>query len=121
MKQFQKYPGSARLKTPEDYRGVFDHCSLRASSRHLLILSIPNPRRSRLGLVVAKKHVKLACQRNRIKRVVREFFRNTALQSPKDLVVLARPGLSELSNNELRTVLGSLWAKLNAAQSERER
>ena len=70
---------------------------------------------------MAKKHVKLACQRNRIKRVVREFFRNTALRSPKDLVVLARPGLSELSNNELRAVLGSLWAKLNAAQSELER
>ena len=53
--------------------------------------------------------------------MVREFFRNTALRSPKDLVVLARPGLSELSNNELRAVLGSLWAKLNAAQSELER
>lgn len=64
-------------------------------------------------MVIAKKNVKLANQRNRVKRVVREFFRTHTLRESGDLVFLARRGLSELSNQELRKMLNKMWEKLD--------
>ena len=58
----------ARLLDAADYRGVFNAVESKASHRHLLLLARPNGlAHNRLGLVVAKKHVRLAAQRNRIK------------------------------------------------------
>lgn len=48
---------------------------------------------ARLGLVVAKKHLKRAVDRNRFKRLVRESFRAHQQQlEGLDVVVLARSG-----------------------------
>jgi ribonuclease P protein component len=48
---------------------------------------------ARLGLVVAKKHLKRAVDRNRFKRLVRESFRSHQEQlAGLDVVVLARNG-----------------------------
>ena len=60
-----------------DYRRVFDQVDARASHRHLLLLGRQNELdHHRLGLVIAKKHVRLAVQRNRIKRIARTRFLN---------------------------------------------
>lgn len=106
------FPAKARLKTSRDFSAVFDRCARRAGNRHFLVLTIPGDEQSRLGLVIAKKHVKLAVQRNGIKRVVREFFRTNPFDSPRDLVVLARPGIINSNNVELRASLSALWIKL---------
>lgn len=53
----------------------------------------------RLGLVVAKKNVRLAVERNRFKRLVRETFRAYQHQLPPiDCVFLTRKGLDQLDN-----------------------
>ena len=66
-----------RLLTARDYSRVFDGTEARASHKHLLLLARRNINGPghRLGLVIAKKNVRLAVERNRIKRVTREFFR----------------------------------------------
>jgi len=106
------FPATARLKTSHDFSAVFDRCERKAGNRHFLVLTIPGDEQSRLGLVIAKKHVKLAVRRNGIKRVVREFFRTNPFDSPRDLVVLARPGIINCNKAELRASLNALWAKL---------
>lgn len=68
---------------------------------------------SRLGVIVAKKNVRRATQRNRIKRVVREFFRLNPLPTPTDIVFLARHGAGSKTNSELRADLSQLWQKLS--------
>ena len=109
----QSFTRADRLLTARDFKAVFDGNERRASNRYALILARPSATsRSRLGLVIAKKHVKLACQRNRIKRQVREFFRCQPLQDSWDLVFLARKGLSELSNDDIRAQLQQLWRRL---------
>lgn len=66
----------------------------------------------RLGLVVAKKNIRKANQRNRVKRIIRESFRHTRERMlPHDCVVLVRPGAGELSNSSLFAELDELWSK----------
>lgn len=110
----QTFPRSARLLSSGDFKSVFDQALLRASHRHALVLARPNDGPvSRLGLVVAKKHVRLAVARNRIKRQTREYFRQHELQAPCDVVFLVRGGINQLSPEELRAMLDQLWQKLD--------
>ena len=105
-----------RLLNAADYKQVFDAVDNRASHKHLLLLGRFNHRsHSRLGLVIAKKHVKLAVQRNRIKRLSREFFRSCpAPEENLDVIVLARPGVDRLDNAALSSILRQQWQKLTA-------
>ncbi len=114
----QTFPRTARLLCAFDYTAVFESCDLRAGSKHTLLLTIPNPSHSRLGLIIAKKHVRFAVQRNRIKRVAREFFRSTPLKHPRDIVLLAKRDLAELDNQQLRVLFSTLWQKIDRAQQQ---
>ncbi len=103
-----------RLLHASDYGRVFDGAEARASHKHLLLLAIRNHRPGhRLGLVIAKKNVRLAVQRNRIKRLARELFRQLPPGEPAlDVVLLARRGLDQLDNEQLSTILRQQWQKL---------
>ena len=97
---------SKRLLTAQDYKAVFDAAKWKVSCKELLCLAKPNGFDTpRLGLIIAKKNVKLAVQRNRIKRVIRESFRLHQDQLPNgDLIILARQGLADLTNEELTEI-----------------
>ena len=69
-------------------------------------------------MVVAKKHVRHAVQRNRVKRITREFFRCHAFTHPRDVVFLAKKNVADLSNAELRKLLSTLWRKIDAPQQQ---
>ncbi|MDO3381670.1 ribonuclease P protein component [Gilvimarinus algae] len=103
-----------RLLNAADFQAVFAEAPLRASHQHLLILSRPNDLHvARLGLVIAKKNIKLAVQRNRIKRLVRESFRANQHQlTGLDVIVLARRGLDELDNSAITKTLEKQWQRL---------
>ncbi|MCR9105365.1 MAG: ribonuclease P protein component [Gammaproteobacteria bacterium] len=109
-----------RLLNAGDYSRVFETASAKASHKHLLMLgSVNDLPDHRLGLVIAKKHVRQAVNRNRIKRLAREFFRHQPSgQRNLDVVILARPGLGELENAQVSSILAQLWSKLehNAQQ-----
>ena len=80
-----------RLRSGRDFREV-SRTGKKAFSRDFVILARPNGLdRSRLGLAVGKK-VGGAPQRNRIKRLLREFFRLHNRQFPCriDLMVIAK-------------------------------
>ena len=105
-----------RLLTAKDYSRVFDGTEARASSKYLLLLARLNNHGPghRLGLVIAKKNVRLAVQRNRIKRVAREFFRTLPeSEPPMDVVLLTRRGIGQLDNAELFSILQQQWQKLS--------
>jgi ribonuclease P protein component len=74
----------------------------------------------RLGLVIGKKNLRLASQRNRVKRIARELFRQQDQQSlPNlDLVLIARKGLEKLSNAEIRNILEPLFQKIYQQASQ---
>lgn len=103
-----------RLLTAADYKTVFGKAELKVSSPQLLILAIVSGYETpRLGLVIAKKHVKHAVQRNRIKRLIRESFRkHQQLLIEVDIVILARPGADNLDNKAFTALLEKLWQDL---------
>jgi ribonuclease P protein component len=105
-----RFARSSRLLTPADFKPVFDAAALKISSKEVLILARTNRHTSpRLGLVIAKKHVRQANQRNRVKRIVRESFRHQLSLGGWDIVVLARGGIAQFDNPALRMQLDQLW------------
>ncbi|WP_238486436.1 ribonuclease P protein component [Motilimonas eburnea] len=101
------------MLTPEQFKNVFSD-AIPASSPQITILAKANGlNHPRLGLAIPKKHIKLAVGRNRVKRIVRESFRTRQHQLPAvDLVVIAKGGSGDLSNEELTKLLGKLWQRI---------
>lgn len=102
-----------RLLTPGQFQNVFSN-PLRFGSSHFTILVKKNPDNiNRLGLAVAKKRVKLAVQRNRIKRLTRESFRLHQHDLPNiDIVVLVKSGIDNLDNATINKQLVKIWRKI---------
>jgi ribonuclease P protein component len=110
------FPKTSRLLNATDYKTVFGNAQLKVSCRHFLVLANRNTRSSaRLGLVIAKKNVTLAVQRNRIKRQLRVAFRhNKELLHKLDIIVMARKDADKLNNEELIDTIDSLWKDLHS-------
>lgn len=114
------FPKTSRLLSPNDYGPVFKQTEYRVSNRCLLMLAINNEiSPSRLGIVVAKKNIPKAVQRNRIKRIIRESFRiKQAEFATIDLVVLAKKGLDKLENEEIQKQVAILFYELCKKQDD---
>jgi ribonuclease P protein component len=110
-----RFARRARLLKPGEFQATFKH-GARHSERWLSAVSAGNTiGHPRLGLAIAKKMVPLSTQRNRIKRKIRESFRNQQAQLPPlDIVILARPGCATVSADELDRCLQRLWRRLAA-------
>src|SRR5690606_12677704 len=76
----------------------------------------------RLGLVIAKKNVRRAVDRNKVKRIARESFRHHRAELDNlDIVVLARKGLGELDNAALHVLFRDMWRRLIKAADKYHR
>jgi len=107
------FPKSHRLLKPSDYSKVFDDVILKVPHRNFLILATPNQLgHARIGLIFSKKNLRLAVQRNRIKRQVRETFRHQQNLPDLDIVVLGRQGLNHLDNSAIQQALDDLWRRV---------
>ena len=100
-----EFPRSKRLLTPGDFRGVFDQVAAKAGCPEILILchlQTPAKENGRIGFIIAKKAVKRANQRNRIKRIFRENFRQLPNElKGLDMIIMGKKGADQLSNAEL--------------------
>ena len=105
---------AVRLRCAADYKSVFDGALFKVHQPHFLFLAkrseLPN---SRLGIVVAKKKVRRAHERNRVKRLARESFRLHQQQlDVLDIVVMPKVGIEAVPNAELHQQLQFAWQKL---------
>jgi len=107
------FPKASRLRHRGDFVRVFDagrRVVAPAFALHWLASSQP-----RLGIAVSRKVDPNAVGRNRIKRALREAFRNLCPQlTPADYVVVARPPAATLGNVELRNVFSELLQRAGA-------
>lgn len=101
-----------RLLAAADYDRVFRRAA-RSKDRHFTILFRQTGQsRARLGLAIAKKHCKLATGRNRIKRLVRESFRQHQPDlSGLDIVVMNTRDTHTADNATLRSSLERHWTR----------
>lgn len=113
-----RFKRSARILRPEDYQAVKAR-GISARSGPIVVAVLPG-RLKRLGIAVSK-FVGNAVERNRIKRVIREFFRqNQGLFPSGDCVVIPRRGAASLENEKIRERLAAaLIFLLSAARGGR--
>ncbi len=110
----QSFSREQRLLCAADFKAVFDQPDVKASRQHGLLLARASQHNtSRLGLIIAKKNVRKAVERNRIKRLVREYFRRaTHAQGNFDIIFLARRGIDNLDSQAVNVLLTKLWQRL---------
>ncbi|MBF7689104.1 ribonuclease P protein component [Acinetobacter rathckeae] len=111
-----------RIRCAADYKSVFDDALLKVHQPHFLFLAtISEQENSRLGIIVAKKKVRRAHERNRVKRLARESFRlNQKNLGLLDIVIMPKKGIEAISNEELHQQLQSAWYKLQRLAKKRK-
>ncbi len=110
-----------RLLNAAEFTAVFERAAFKLHQPGFLMLVLPSTQPSpRLGLVVAKKKVRRAHERNRFKRLVRESFRGQTTRLPScDLVVLAKADAVLLPNQQLSDQLHWCWKQLERRLGKR--
>ncbi|MFA6283808.1 MAG: ribonuclease P protein component [Desulfurivibrionaceae bacterium] len=104
------------LVKPWQYRFVYDQ-GKRVRGQNFTLIHVPNSSTgSRLGISV--HGVRQAVQRNRIKRIIREFFRhNQAFIEPfSDVVFAVRPGFVPNSPQEVEAAVQALLNRHKAGK-----
>ena len=108
-----RFPPSLRVKTRSEFKRL-QSGSRKLHSTHFLVIVTPsNGDQSRIGITVTTKVDKRATQRNRIKRLVREFFRHIHhhLSGTFDIIVIARQNACDCSSDAIREELSELLKK----------
>ena len=112
-----RFGPDARLKSRDEFKTV-EAGGRRVSGRYVTVVGRPNGReRDRLG-IIASKRVGDAVRRNRAKRRLRELFRREVVAGAVglDLVVIARPGLSDAPFAVLKADFLAALSKLRGAR-----
>jgi len=105
---------SNRLLTKQDYQDVFKK-GKRIYSRTFCLFYRENlDDVARLGVVVGKKKIAKAVNRNVVKRQVREFFRlrKSDISNIDVVVLVTRKMTKGQPSHQLRQELNALWLKL---------
>jgi ribonuclease P protein component len=104
----------ARLTKPSEFKRVFAKPMVSSDAWFKILARRDGGSGPRLGLAVSRQVDKRAVARNRIKRVVRESFRQSFADSGPavDFVVLARRESATIPNRQLRRSLTSHWVRI---------
>ncbi|WP_131778337.1 ribonuclease P protein component [Legionella bozemanae] len=100
-----------RLLTKNDYNHVFEQAKKIVTSEFIVLFRENNLGYARLGLALSKKLIAKAHDRNRIKRLLRESFRQQELPAV-DVVFLARQGVAKQTNAIINARMGKTWKKI---------
>jgi ribonuclease P protein component len=107
----QTFPRELRLLTAKQYSHVFADARRFGNQSFTLLIRVNEQVYPRLGLAIAKKSAKRAIDRNRIKRLLRESFRNRQHQLPSiDIIAMCRPSAIQLTNKQILQQLEQQWS-----------
>ncbi|MFC1689977.1 ribonuclease P protein component [Pseudomonadota bacterium] len=105
-----------KLTKPIDFKRVFKKPFVSTDACFKVLARPGAEPGSRLGMAVSRQIDKKAVGRNRIKRVIRESFRQRFSDrgAPLDIVVLPRRETATVCNKKLFRSLQSHWSRLES-------
>ena len=108
----QSYRKLERITNRSRYRAIYQQGVWRSSQHFTTITCINSQKAGRMGITVTKK-MGNAVRRNRIKRLIREFFRlNKALfPTEHDVVIMAKRNIPPLTYLEACKELTELFTR----------
>lgn len=111
--EHRRFQRKQRLNSAAEYNNVFKS-SCRSRDSQFVVLARRNGRPfPRLGLAISRKTVKTAVSRNKIKRTIRESFRNHAdILSGLDIVVLAQKQVKSDEGGYMSQSLKTHWQRI---------
>jgi ribonuclease P protein component len=100
-----------RLLHSREFQRVFNNTDFKSVDSLLIVLAARNDSGySRLGLAIAKKKINSAVGRNRLKRLIRESFRQFQHDlCSVDLVIMCQSRAAEASNQQIFDSLQNHW------------
>ncbi|MCG8687051.1 MAG: ribonuclease P protein component [Desulfobacterales bacterium] len=109
-------PKDARLRKRAEFLKLSKQGKKIRTGYFIAAVSEGTEKNNRIGITVSKK-VGNAVARNRIKRLIREYFRHQKDSVPgtKDISIIARKGLTTLSNRQINEKLDKLFKKIALA------
>lgn len=114
------YPSAARLRKRTDFLRLKDSVQKFVSRGILVVWQANNLAHARLGVTVSKK-IGCAVTRNRVKRFVREIFRNNRLFLPAvDLNVIARSEAATMDFHGLKLELLKAFRHIGVSPCSKE-
>lgn len=118
----QRFARCDRLLAAADYSRVFARAKRSKDTCFIVLHRLNGLDHSRLGLAIARKRCKKAHARNRLKRLIRESFRNNrTLFSAADIVVMCTEAAAQASNQELYDSLERHWQRVKQQQQSNDR
>jgi ribonuclease P protein component len=120
--QGNRFTKNNRLLDAASYGRVFDGAT-RSRDEFFTVLCRRNKQSiARLGLAISKKHCRKATVRNRIKRIIRESFRQQqALLTDLDVVVINRPAATLATGRQISDSLDRHWQRCSKAKTREPR
>lgn len=105
----------SKLVTGGEFQVVFKSNLKIGNSLMTLLVSKQTSKRPRLGFAIAKKQVKRAVDRNRLKRIFRESFRLSQSELPnKDYVIMVKHKIIFQSNQQIFELMQNNWQTVKA-------
>ena len=103
------------LPSRRDFDAIFSSPDAKVSTRDFLVLAKRNRHLCvhRVGFVTSKKKIRRAVDRNRFRRVFREYLRTRFVAPTSDIVVIARQVPDSLRSSQFRDELHHTLTKLS--------
>lgn len=108
-----RFPQRLKLKESAQFNRVFNQAQKISTNKFAIFYCANDIEFPRLGIIVSKKNIYQAHNRNTFKRTVRESFRQQQHDlGSYDYIVFAYKVATAINTHELRQYLDKTWEKL---------
>ena len=112
-----KFDKTRRLQTKTEYNCVFSQANKTVTEELILLHRKNGLEHARIGLALSKKKIAKAHERNRVKRLLRESFRQQRLPAV-DVIFLAKRNTTEQTNVAINNQLSQTWGQINSCYAK---
>ncbi len=106
------------LAGKDDFDEVFNNSTLSINSKNFSALILITNSKLRLGMILPKKNIKLAVQRNYLKRIIRKLSIDVFEESKVSLVVVSKKRILDFKKDILRKEIKTLFLNLTKKMNE---